>query len=295
MTKSIFKGTGVALATPFRNDGSIDFSALKKLVNHVIENGVDYLVVLGTTGETPVLSRDEKRALVDFVHEVNNGRCPVVMGIGGNDTTSVINSIRETDFQSIDAILSVAPYYNKPGQEGLYLHFRKIAEASPVPVILYNVPGRTGSNISADTTLRLAHDSSRQIIAVKEASGNFAQVTAILKDMPDSFMVISGDDAIALPLISLGASGVISVIANAYPGEFSKMIRLALGNNIEEAREIYYKLMPVFDMLFTEGNPAGLKAFLEVMGISQNHLRLPLVPVSDNLYEKIRQFVKAGQ
>lgn len=293
MTKSIFKGTGVALATPFRNDGSIDFNALKKLVNHVIEKGVDYLVVLGTTGETPVLSKDEKSALVDFVKEVNDGRCPVVMGMGGNNTASVINAIRETDFQGIDAILSVAPYYNKPGQEGLYLHFKKIAEASPVPVILYNVPGRTGSNISADTTLRLAHDFSKQIIAVKEASGNFSQVTAILKDMPDSFMVISGDDAIALPLISLGASGVISVIANAYPGEFAKMIRLALGNNIEEAREIYYKLMPVFDMLFTEGNPAGLKAFLEVMGISQNNLRLPLVPVSESLYEKIRSFVKA--
>ncbi len=291
MKKTIFKGTGVALATPFRNDGSVDFNALKKLVNHVTGNGVDYLVVLGTTGEAPVLSKDEKNAIVDFVKEVNDGKLPVVLGMGGNSTSAVLNSIMETDFTGIDAILSVAPYYNKPGQEGMYQHFRSIAEASPVPVILYNVPGRTGSNISAETVVRLANKFKNQIIGVKEASGNLQQVMGIIKDKPEKFLVISGDDAITLPLIALGASGVISVIANAYPGEFSTLVRMALANKAEEARKLQYALMPVFDMLFAEGNPAGLKAFLEQMGLAQNNLRLPLVPVSKGLYEKIKAYV----
>ncbi len=290
MTKPIFKGTGVALATPFRNDGSIDFNALKKLVNYVTEKGVDYLVVLGTTGETPVLSPDEKNAIVDMVKEVNDGRLPVVMGIGGNSTSAVKTCIMETDFTGIDAILSVAPYYNKPGQEGMYQHFKSIAEASPVPVILYNVPGRTGSNISAETTLRLASKFRNQIVAIKEASGNLQQVMAIIKDKPEKFLVLSGDDASALPLISMGASGVISVIANAYPGEFSRLVALALEDKFTEARKIHYSLLPVYDMLFAEGNPSGLKAFLDVMGIAQNNLRLPLTTVSKGLYEKIRNF-----
>ncbi len=292
MTQSIFKGTGVALATPFRNDGSIDFNALEKLVSHVIKNGVNYLVVLGTTGETPVLSTDEKNAVVDFIRELNDGKLPVVVGIGGNSTSSVVNTIMETDCTGIDAILSVAPYYNKPGQEGLYRHFKSIAEASPRPVILYNVPGRTGSNISSATTLRLAKDFSGQIVAVKEASGNLQQVMAILKDKPGDFALISGDDALTFPLTTLGGSGAISVIANAFPSHFSRMVSNALEGNLDEARKLHYELFPAYNMLFEEGNPAGVKAFLEVMGIVKNNLRLPLTPVSKELYEKIKVFTK---
>ncbi len=291
MTQSIFAGTGVALATPFRSDESIDFNSLKNLVKHVTENGVNYLVVLGTTGETPVLSGDEKNAVTDLIKEVNNGKLPIVLGIGGNNTSAVLSSLKETDFTGIDAILSVAPYYNKPNQEGLFQHFKAIAGACPVPVILYNVPGRTGSNLAAETVLRLAKECKDQIIGVKEASGNFQQVMAILKDKPEKFLVISGDDAISLPLISLGARGVISVIANAYPAEFSSLVRLALDQKFDEARKIHYDLLPVMGMLFEEGSPAGLKAFLEAMGITGNHLRLPLVPVSKSLNDKIRDFV----
>ena len=262
MTKSIFfKGTGVALATPFRNDGSIDFNALKKLVTHVSENGVDYLVVLGTTGETPVLTGDEKNAIVDLVKEVNDGKLPIVLGMGGNSTSEVQNHIHETDFTGIDAILSVAPYYNKPGQEGLFQHFKCIADASPVPVILYNVPGRTGSNISAETTIRLATKFKNQIIATKEASGNFQQVMAIIRDKPEKFGVISGDDATALPLIALGATGVISVIANAYPAEFSRLVGLALEDKFTEARKIHYSLLSGIRHAFCGRKSFGTQSF----------------------------------
>ncbi len=291
MTQKIFKGTGVALATPFRSDGSVDFTSLKKLVQHVSDNGANYLVVLGTTGETPVLSGDEKNAIVDHVKEINSSKLPVVLGLGGNSTSLVLKTIMDTDFTGIDAILSVAPYYNKPNQEGLYQHFKSIAGASPVPVILYNVPGRTGSNISAETVLRLASEFKNQVIAVKEASGNLQQVSTILKNKPEKFLVISGDDSLTLPMIALGASGVISVIANAFTKEFSSLVNLCLESKFQEARKIQYQLLPVYDMLFEEGSPAGLKAFLEVMCIVENNLRLPLVPVSKGLHEKIRKFV----
>ena len=254
------------------------------------DKGVDYLVVLGTTGEAPVLSKDEKNAIVDFVKEVNDGKL-LVLGMEGNSTSAVLNSIMETDFTGIDAILSVAPYYNKPGQEGMYQHFRSIAEGSTVPVILYNVPGRTGSNISAETTSALPINLKTRSSVYKEASGNLQQVMSIIKDKPEKFLVISGDDAITLPLIALGASGVISVIANAYPAEFSRLVGLALEDKFTEARKIHYSLLPVYDMLFAEGNPSGLKAFLDVMDIAQNNLRLPLTSVSKGLYEKIRNFV----
>jgi 4-hydroxy-tetrahydrodipicolinate synthase len=292
MSKPRITGTGVALATPFRSDGSIDFKSLSKLVNHVIEGGVEYLVVLGTTGETPVLSKDEKLAVVDFVLECNNGRVPVVLGIGGNHTSAVLDSLKSTKTDGIEAILSVSPYYNKPNQEGIFQHFRSVAETSPLPVVIYNVPGRTGSNIAAETCLRLARDFRGQIIGVKEASGNIPQVMAILKDKPVDFHVISGDDALTFPIISLGGSGVISVVANAYAREFSDMVRYALSGNYAEARKLHYKLLPMIDAMFAEGSPAGLKAFLNAMGIIPNNLRLPLVPVSKELGKKIEHMVK---
>jgi len=289
------QGTGVALATPFRKDGSIDFMSLEKLVNHVITSGVDYLVVLGTTGETPVLSKDEKRAVVDLVLECNNGRVPVVMGIGGNYTSQVTDTVKEADLSGIEAILTVAPYYNKPNQAGLFQHFKAIAEISPVPVILYNVPGRTGCNISAETCLKLATSYPGNVTAVKEASGNLAQVMAILKDKPEGFMVISGDDALTFPLICLGASGVISVAANAFPLDFSEMVRLALKGKVDEARKLHYKLLPAIDAMFEEGSPAGVKSFLNFMGICPDYLRLPLVPVSRELSRKISEMVSDYQ
>lgn len=292
MTKFRLTGTGVALATPFRTDGSIDFKSLAKLIAYVTDNGVDYLVVLGTTGETPVLSKDEKSALVDFVLETNNGRLPVVVGAGGNHTAAVIHSIKEMNFDGIDAVLSVAPYYNKPTQAGLYQHFKSIAESCPAPLVIYNVPGRTSCNISADTCLKLANDLKDQVVAVKEASGNLLQIMNILKNKPSGFHVISGDDALTYPLISLGASGVISVAANAYPSAFSKMVKLALQGKYSESLEIHYQMLPLIDAMFEEGSPAGVKAFLNVMGILPNNLRLPLVPVSKELARKIEGLVR---
>lgn len=292
-----FSGTGVAIITPFRKNESIDFKALEKHINHLISNEIDYIVVLGTTGETPVLSKDEKKAVTCSLVEVVNKRVPVVLGIGGNYTNTVINDIKDTDFTGIDAVLSVTPPYNKPNQTGLYLHYKAIAETSPVPVIVYNVPGRTGSNISADTIVKLSNDF-KQIIAVKEASGNMQQIMNILKYKPDSFQLISGDDSISLPLISLGASGVISVIANAFPLEFSRMVRYCLSGKMDEARKIHYKLLPLMEALFSEGSPAGVKAILEIIGISSNYLRLPLVPVSRELYKKLEKMtgvIKSNQ
>ncbi len=288
MVKNIFEGTGVALVTPFRKDSSIDFKSLEKIVNHVIEKGVNYLVVLGTTAETPSLSEDEKRAIVDFVKEINSGRVPFLLGMGGNNTSSLINSISNTDFTGVDGILSVAPYYNKPSQEGIYQHFRNVATASPVPVILYNVPGRTGSNITAQTCLRLAHNFKGQIVAVKEASGDLEQVMDILREKPEGFSVLSGDDALAYSLVGLGGKGVISVIANAYPGEYSTMIRLALEGKNPEALSYQYQLIPVIKALFREGNPAGVKGFMSLQGLLENNLRLPLVPASKELMKEIQ-------
>ncbi|MBB3186703.1 4-hydroxy-tetrahydrodipicolinate synthase [Microbacter margulisiae] len=287
MTKSTFTGMGVALITPFKNDESVDFDALQRLVEYQIKNGTDYLVVCGTTAETATLTDEEKEAVTRFVVSVNAGRLPIVLGIGGNNTRAVIDKIQHQNLEGIDAILSVTPYYNKPSQEGLYQHFRSIALASSLPIILYNVPGRTGVNMSATTTLRLANDY-KNIIAVKEASGIFSQIDDIIKNKPDNFVVISGDDGITFPLITLGAVGVISVIGNAFPYEFSRMVRLALNGQYDAAREIHHRFTELIALLFVDGNPAGVKSMLSVMGMIENKLRLPLVPTTITTFEKIR-------
>jgi 4-hydroxy-tetrahydrodipicolinate synthase len=284
-------GTGVAIVTPFRNDGSVDFKSLGKLVEHVIRGSVNYIVVLGTTGESVTLSKDEKKAVVSFVTDTVSNRIPVVIGIGGNNTQEILDSINHNDLSGVDAILSVAPYYNKPSQQGLYMHFKAIAEISPLPVILYNVPGRTGTNMTADTTVKLAKDF-RNIVAIKEASGNLLQVMAIIRNRPKNFLVISGDDALTLPIISLGGAGAISVIANACPKVFSEMVSHAMKGNYEKAATLHYKLYDLMNALFEEGNPAGVKAALEILKITQNNLRLPLVPVSDTLHKKIEGLLK---
>jgi 4-hydroxy-tetrahydrodipicolinate synthase len=285
-----FSGTGVAIITPFNSDLSIDYKSLEKQIEHLISNNIDYLVVLGTTGESVTQSESEKDELVKFIKEKVNSRVPIVLGMGSNNTQALIEKIKNTDFTGIDAILSVAPYYNKPTQEGLYQHFKAVSEASPVSVVLYNVPGRTSSNLNAETTLRLAHDF-KNIVAVKEASGDFSQVMYIVKDKPDDFIVLSGEDALTLPLISVGVSGVISVVANALPKEFSAMVRFALNDNITEAKKIHYKLLEFIDTLFIEGNPAGVKEALLIKGITENHLRLPLVPVSKETHEKLKDLL----
>ncbi len=282
------KGMGVALITPFNADESINYDTLARLIEYQIKNGTDYLVVCGTTAETPTLTDQEKEEIRKFVIQINQKRLPIVYGIGGNNTKYVVDIIRNTDLNGVDAILSVTPYYNKPSQEGLYRHYAAIAEASPLPVILYNVPGRTGVNMSAATTLRLANDFPN-IQATKEASGNFTQIDDIIKNKPADFMVISGDDGITFPLITLGAVGVISVIGNAFPKEFSRMVRLALEGDYEKARIIHHRFTELIELLFVEGNPAGVKSMLAVMGMIENVLRLPLVPNTINTYEKIRQ------
>jgi len=287
MTKSTFTGMGVALITPFKEDESVDFDALQRLVEYQIKNGTDYLVVCGTTAETATLTEEEKDAIARFVIAVNAGRLPIVLGIGGNNTHAVVEKVMHQDLQGVDAILSVTPYYNKPSQEGLYQHFRAIALASKLPIILYNVPGRTGVNMSAATTLRLANDF-KNIVAVKEASGIFPQIDDIIKNKPESFVVISGDDGITFPLITLGAVGVISVIGNAFPYEFSRMVRLALNGQYEAAREIHHRFTELITLLFVDGNPAGVKSMLSVMGMIDNKLRLPLVPTTITTFEKIR-------
>jgi 4-hydroxy-tetrahydrodipicolinate synthase len=274
-----FQGTGVAIITPFRKDGSIDFISLGKLIEKIIKGKIEYIVVLGTTGESVTLSKDEKTAVVNFVIETVNKRVSIVMGLGGNNTQDAINYIKTTNFDGIDAILSVTPYYNKPQQKGLYTHFKTIANNSPVPIILYNVPGRTGVNMTAETSLKLAHDV-KNILGIKEASGNFSQIMKIIQNKPENFLVISGDDAITLPLISIGASGVISVVANAYPLEFSNMVRYALKGEFNLAKTIHYKLLDFIEAIFADGSPAGIKAALETMKICEANLRLPLVPVN---------------
>ena len=279
---------GVALITPFKDDESIDFDALSRIVEYQIKNGTDYLVVCGTTAETPTLTEKEKEEVKNFVVSVNRGRLPIVLGVGGNNTKAIVEKVQTTDFTGIDAILSVTPYYNKPSQEGLYQHYAAIAKASLLPVILYNVPGRTGVNMTAQTTLRLANEF-KNICAIKEASGNFNQIDDIIKNKPVDFMVISGDDGITFPLITLGAVGVISVIGNAFPKEFSRMVRLALQGDYSNARKIHHRFTELIELLFVEGNPAGVKSMLAVMGFIQNKLRLPLVPNTINTYEKIRQ------
>jgi 4-hydroxy-tetrahydrodipicolinate synthase len=282
-----FKGTGVALVTPFNEDRSIDFSSLEKLMEFNIESGVDYFVVLGTTGETATLSAEEKTEIWKFVAKTNRGRIPLVAGIGGNHTEKVASEISTFSIEGYQAILSVSPYYNKPSQEGIFQHFMRLQQAAPLPIIIYNVPGRTSSNISAETTLRLAR-SSAVFIGIKEASGNFSQIMQIVKNQPENFLVISGDDLITLPLMSFGVAGVISVVAQAFPKDFSNLVALALKGNFEEAQKHHFRLLEFMELLFAEGSPAGVKATLSLMGIAKNHLRLPLVPASDSLRAKIK-------
>ena len=282
------KGLGVALVTPFRKDASIDFPALDKLLNHVIEGGVNYLLVLGTTGESVTLNQDEKNAVVDFVIEHSEHKLPILVGIGGNNTHHVIDQMRLFNFDHIDGILSVAPYYNKPTPKGLFEHYRTLAATAPAPIILYNVPGRTGINIPADITLELAH-AYKNIIAIKEASGNLNQVIRIAKDKPDDFLIISGDDALTLPIMSVGGSGVISVAANAYPSAFRQITDAALAGDFPKAAAVHYRFATMIDLLFADGNPGGIKAILQEMGLIKNSLRLPLVPVREDIQNHIRE------
>ena len=282
------RGTGVALVTPFNENGAIDYTGLKKVVEYTITNKVEYLVTLGTTGESVTLSKQEKDKILEFTVETVKGRVPLVAGFGGNNTHEVIKSIKEFHFNGVDAILSVSPYYNKPTQEGIFRHYKAIAEASPVPVILYNIPGRTASNITAETTLRLAHEF-RNIIGIKEASGDLQQSMTIIQNRPEGFLVMSGDDALTLPMISIGADGVISVIANAFPRDFSDMARSALLGNFTEAQRLHYKLYEIMRLLFAEGNPAGVKCALKHLNVCDPYVRLPLVSASKNLTDQLNR------
>lgn len=291
MAQNKFRGLGIALITPFTQDGSVDYNALLRLVDFQLSQGADFLCILGTTAETPTLTADEKQKIRTLVVERVAGRIPLLMGCGGNCTSAVINELKNTDWTGIDGVLSVCPMYNKPSQEGLYQHFKAIAEASPVPVVLYNVPGRTGVNMTAETTLRLARDC-ENVVAIKEASGNITQMDDIIKNKPANFDVISGDDGITFPLITLGAVGVISVIGNALPAEFSRMVRLALKGEYEPALHIHHKFTELFKLLFVDGNPAGVKAMLHAMGVIENQLRLPLVPTTLVTMEKISNIVQ---
>jgi 4-hydroxy-tetrahydrodipicolinate synthase len=286
------KGTGVAIVTPFKTDKSIDYNALEKLVEHLISGGINYLVVQGTTGESVTLSKQEKKEVLDFVVKVNNGRLPIVLGIGGNCTATVVDLFKTTDLSDVDAILSVSPYYNKPTQEGIYQHYKALAAATDKPIILYNVPGRTASNIAAETTLRLANDFSN-IIAVKEASGSLEQCMQIINNKPEDFLVISGDDALTLPMIASGGDGVISVLANAFPKGFSTMVTQALGGNLKEAQTMHYKYFEMIHYLFVEGNPAGVKVALKQLNIMDDNVRLPLVNVSSQTSNKIKEIMSS--
>jgi len=286
-----FRGTGVAIVTPFKNDSSLDFAALGRVINHVIDGGVNYIVAMGTTGESVTLNKDEKKAIVSYVVEIIDNRVPVVIGIGGNNTQEVINCIRHSNLTGVDGILSVAPYYNKPNQRGLFQHFKEIATCSPTPVIMYNVPGRTCSNISSDTCLELANEC-ENIVAVKEASGDIAQIMRIIKGKPDNFSVISGDDMMTIPIIALGGSGVISVIANAFPAETCELVAYSLKSNVKSARDIQLRFLEMTELLFIDGNPSGVKAMLNIMNICQNSLRLPLVPVNRTIYTRIQKAIE---
>ena len=287
-----FHGTGVALVTPFKADGSVDFDGLRNLINYMVDGKVEYLVSLGTTGEASTLNKDEKKKIWEFTAEVNNGRLPLVAGIGGNDTYATAKSIKEFNIAGYEAILSASPYYNKPTQEGIYQHYKYLSESSDLPLFLYNVPGRTASNMTADTTCRLASDF-KNIIGMKEASGNFDQFNQIMRDKPKEFLLISGDDPVALPMISIGAVGVISVIGNALPQQLSEMIRLCLQGDYAAALPLHLKLIEFTRLMFAEGNPAGAKAALKHFGVCEDHLRLPLVKVSDALREQIIKESKA--
>lgn len=285
------RGMGVAIVTPFHQDKSIDFQSLSRLLDYIIDGNADYIVVLGTTGETPTLSLEERVQVREFTANYVKDRIPLVLGLGGNNTSNIIHTLKTEDLSKFSAILSVVPYYNKPTQEGIYQHYREIANASPLPVILYNIPGRTGVNMTAETTLRLANDC-KNIVGVKEASGDKVQITAIIRQMPAGFQVVSGDDSNALELIENGASGVISVVGNAFPSLFGKMINLALQNKMEEAKTLNLKFKELFSLLFVEGNPAGIKAALNALSIIKNEVRLPLVKVSDSTYSNIKSITK---
>ncbi len=283
-----FTGTGVAIVTPFTTKGEVDFPALTKLVEHIIKGRVEYIVVLGTTGETATLSKEEKKQVIAHIIKTNKKRIPLVLGVGGNNTAELVEQLKKDDLSGFDAILSVSPYYNKPSQEGIYQHYKAIAKASPLPIILYNVPGRTASNMTADTTLRLANEF-KNIIAIKEASGNIEQCMKIIKHRPDNFLIISGDDNLTLPLIASGADGVISVVANAYPKDFSDMVRHALVHDLKTAQKLHYKLMEITEQLFADGNPGGVKVVLAQKKITQATVRLPLVEPNDNVKAKLKK------
>ncbi len=291
MVHNIFKGLGIALVTPFNEDGSVDYASLLQLLEYQLNNGADFFCILGTTAETPCLTSEEKNKIKQLVVDKVGGRVPILMGCGGNNTAMIVNELQTGDFRGIDGILSVCPYYNKPSQEGIYQHFKAIAGATKLPVVLYNVPGRTGVNITAATTVRLARDC-KNIVAIKEAGGSLEQVDEIIKNKPNDFDVISGDDALTFPMISCGAVGVISVIGNALPREFSKMIRLEFKGEYDGARKIHHKFTDLFSLLFVDGNPAGVKAMLHEMGMINNILRLPLVPTRISTLQRMSEIMK---
>ena len=289
--KELLRGTGVALVTPFKQNMEIDFPALERVINYVIDNGAEYVVTLGTTGETPTLSKEEKIELILFTYQAVADRVPVVVGIGGNNTLSLIKDLETFPLHKAAAVLSASPYYNKPSQEGIYQHYKALAEVSPKPIILYNVPGRTGRNMTAQTTLRLAHDF-KNTIGIKEASGDLAQAMQILKDKPADFLVLSGDDNLALPQMACGMDGIISVIANCMPKQFAEMVRLSLQNNFAAAKLLNDQMLEAYDLLFAENNPAGVKAFLAELGLIENNLRLPVVPLSEGLHTAVAKYLQ---
>ena len=287
-----FIGTGVALVTPFKKDFSVDTEALTRIVNHVINGGVEYLVVLGTTAESATLSNDEKKLVIDTIVKANNKRLPLVLGVGGNNTSKVVEELKTRDFSSFDAVLSVSPYYNKPTQEGIYQHFKAVSEASSLPIILYNVPGRTASNMLPSTVVRLANDF-ENIIAIKEAAGDIVQAMKLIQTTPKDFLVISGDDMITLPMVLAGGAGVISVIGEGFPKEFSEMVRLGLNKKVDDAYKIHYRIADSIDMIFEQGNPAGIKEVFKTLGLSENTVRLPLVTVNEDLASRINIFTNS--
>ena len=291
MLHNIFKGLGIALVTPFTSDGQIDYESLKRLIDYQINNGADFLCIMATTGEIPTLTTEEKQRIKELVLNIVQGRLPILMGCGGNNTSAVVEELQKNDFDGIDGILSICPFYNKPTQEGLFKHFEAISKTTTLPIVLYNVPGRTGVNMEAETTIKLAHEC-QNIVAIKEASGNLKQVEEIIKNKPSNFDVISGDDALTYQIIKRGATGVISVIGNAFPKEFSNMVHLELKGDYENALKIHRNLTDIFDLLFIDGNPAGIKATLSEMGMIENVLRLPLVPARPGTIQSISKLVK---
>ena len=291
MKQTIFRGLGIALITPFTENGAVDYDAMKRIVEYQLSNGADFLCILATTGETPCLTKQEKEDIKKYIIDLVAGRIPILMGCGGNNTSAVVDELQNGDFKGIDGILSVCPYYNKPSQEGLYQHFKAISSATSLPIVLYNVPGRTGINLKAETTVRLAREC-ENIVAIKEASGSLEQVDEILKNKPEGFAVLSGDDSLTYPMIACGADGVISVIGNALPKEFSRMIRLEKNGEFEAAVKIHHKFTDLYSLLFVDGNPAGVKALLHEMGYIKNVLRLPLVPTRVATVQKMSQILK---